>query len=451
MVKVFVYTAVIAGVSASVNAQVATEVDRLFPVGGTDANAFEFGRACAIGDGYIAISSPDDDSMGSYTGAVYLYDAQTHAQVGKLVASDAAQGAQFGEQLLIHDGKLFVGVPQEESVQSFGGAVYVFDLQTQNELMKIVPSDMTPDSKFGFSFGESLSASNGKLAVSAVGSNEFAGALYIFDIETGDELMKISPADGVQNDLFSRPVAMGDEYIAAGTRADPDDASNTSSIYIYDMATGEELRRVTPEEVNSFYYGNDFEIADGILYVGDIFCGDNGESTGCVRIFDLSSGDEIGRLTDPEGASGDDLGRNISISNGRLVTGARLDRPNGLSSGSVCIFDLQTQALLEKVVPASSEPFLTFGYSVAIQDDTLVVGAAGVSSTDFVGSAYVFDLSFACSPADIDGSGNLNFFDVQGYIMLFIAGDLTADLNGDGVLNNFDVSSFIDFYTAGCP
>ena len=450
MVKVFVCAAVIAGVSASVNAQVATEVDRLFPVGGTDANAFEFGRASAIGDGYIAVSSPDDDSMGSYTGAVYLYDALTRVQVGKLIASDAAQGAQFGEQLLIHDGKLFVGVPQEETVQSFGGAVYVFDLQSQSELMKIVPSDMTPDSKFGFSFGESLSASNGKLAVSAVGSNEFAGALYVFDIETGDELMKISPADGVQNDLFSRPVAMGDGYIAAGTRADPNDATG-SSIYIYSSTTGEELRRITPEVLNTNFFGEDFEIADGLLYVGDIFCGDTGVSTGCVRIFDLATGDELGRLVDPDGTSGDDLGRHISVSNGKLVAGAQSDRPNGISSGSVCIFDLQSGSIIDKVVPASSEPFLAFGHSVAMHDDTLVVGAQGVTSTAFIGSAFVFDLNFACSAADFDGSGDLNFFDVSRFIEQFLAGDLAADLNGDGMLDIFDVSDFIDTFNAGCP
>lgn len=450
MVKVCMCVALIAAATASVDAQVATEVDRLFPAGGTDANAFEFGRASAIGGGYIAVSSPDDDSMGSYTGAVYLFDAQTRAQVGKLVASDASQGAQFGEQLLIHDGKLFVGVPQEGSIQSFGGAVYVFDLQTRSELMKIVPSDLTPDAGADISFGESLSIADGKLAVSAVGSNGFAGALYIFDIATGDELMKISPADGVQNDLFGRPVAMGGGYIAAGTRADPNDAVG-SSIYIYSSATGEELRRITPEVHNTSFVGDDFEIADGILYVGDIFCGDAGMPTGCVRLFDLSTGAELGRLVDPQGTSGDDLGRNISVSNGKLVAGALRDRTNGLSSGSVCIFDLQSRSIIEKVVPASSEPFLAFGSSVAIEDETLVVGAQGVSSTGFIGSAFVFDLSFACSAADFDGSGDLNFFDVSRFIEQYLAGNPAADINGDGALNNFDVSEFIKIFNMGCP
>ncbi|MCC5823673.1 MAG: FG-GAP-like repeat-containing protein [Phycisphaerales bacterium] len=54
-------------------------------------------------------------------------------------------------------------------------------------------------------------------------------------------------------------------------------------------------------------------------------------------------------------------------------------------------------------------------------------------------------------PADINGDGQLNFFDFAAFIALFNAGDPAADFNGDGVLNFFDFAAFVGAFNAGCP
>jgi len=51
-------------------------------------------------------------------------------------------------------------------------------------------------------------------------------------------------------------------------------------------------------------------------------------------------------------------------------------------------------------------------------------------------------------PADLNGDGLLNFFDVSAFITAFSGG---ADYNGDGSTNFFDVSAFITDFNAGCP
>jgi hypothetical protein len=51
-------------------------------------------------------------------------------------------------------------------------------------------------------------------------------------------------------------------------------------------------------------------------------------------------------------------------------------------------------------------------------------------------------------PADLNGDGLLNFFDVSAFISAFSGG---ADYNGDGATNFFDVSAFISDFNAGCP
>lgn len=53
------------------------------------------------------------------------------------------------------------------------------------------------------------------------------------------------------------------------------------------------------------------------------------------------------------------------------------------------------------------------------------------------------------TPADINGDGTLDFFDVSAFLTLFNAQDPQADFNGDGVWDFFDVSAFLTAFSAG--
>ena len=55
-------------------------------------------------------------------------------------------------------------------------------------------------------------------------------------------------------------------------------------------------------------------------------------------------------------------------------------------------------------------------------------------------------------PADLDGNGLLNFFDVAAFIALYNAGDPAADLAPPfGVFNFFDIAAYMALYNDGCP
>jgi hypothetical protein len=53
--------------------------------------------------------------------------------------------------------------------------------------------------------------------------------------------------------------------------------------------------------------------------------------------------------------------------------------------------------------------------------------------------------------ADLDGDGELTFFDFLMFQDLFAAGDLRADFDGDGDLTFFDFLAFQNEFAAGCP
>ena len=54
-------------------------------------------------------------------------------------------------------------------------------------------------------------------------------------------------------------------------------------------------------------------------------------------------------------------------------------------------------------------------------------------------------------PADINGDGQLTFFDVSAFLQAYGDADPDADFNGDGMFNFFDVTAFIVSFNAGCP
>jgi hypothetical protein len=54
-------------------------------------------------------------------------------------------------------------------------------------------------------------------------------------------------------------------------------------------------------------------------------------------------------------------------------------------------------------------------------------------------------------PADMNGDGEVNFFDVSEFLSAYNAMDTSADFNGDGGFDFFDVSAFLEAFGAGCP
>jgi hypothetical protein len=72
---------------------------------------------------------------------------------------------------------------------------------------------------------------------------------------------------------------------------------------------------------------------------------------------------------------------------------------------------------------------------------------AGIDDVQILGVSCSSD---TC-PADINGDGALDFFDVSAFLSAYNAQDPAADFNGDGMFSFFDVSAFLNSFNAGCP
>ena len=86
------------------------------------------------------------------------------------------------------------------------------------------------------------------------------------------------------------------------------------------------------------------------------------------------------------------FGRRIAIGNNKIAVAAWRDSYNGNASGSVYVYDLDGTNEV-KISASDGAPSDSFGVSVAIGDNKIVVGAWGDDDNGSdSGSVYVYDL-----------------------------------------------------------
>jgi hypothetical protein len=99
------------------------------------------------------------------------------------------------------------------------------------------------------------------------------------------------------------------------------------------------------------------------------------------------------KIEPPDPAEDDFFGWSVALEGDTLVVGSRLDDDKGADSGSVYVYvrDGTSWTQQEKITASDGMPGDEFGFSVAISEDTIAIGAVhddGFSVDQ--GSAYVF-------------------------------------------------------------
>jgi hypothetical protein len=127
---------------------------------------------------------------------------------------------------------------------------------------------------------------------------------------------------------------------------------------------------------------------------------DAGQYSGSAYVFDFVVGSQIAKLTAADAAAGDRFGQSVAISRNIAVVGAPNDNHSGVSSaGSAYLFNVTTGQQLAKLTAPDAAGSDLFGTSVAISGNTAIVGSVfddHVGGTD-AGSAYLFDATTATS------------------------------------------------------
>ena len=350
-----------------------------------------FGGSVAISGNYAIVGARYDDDKGSGSGSAYIFDVTTGTELHKLVPEDGAANDHFGYSVAISGNYAIVGAYKDDDKGTGSGSAYIFNVQTGAQLHKLVPEYGAASDYFGWSV-----AMSGNYAIVGAkydddGSTD-SGSAYIFNVQTGVELRKLVAIDAGTSDYFGYSVAIDGNYAIVGANSDDDNGTDSGSAYIFNVQTGTQLHKLVASDgaVND-YFGHSVAISGNYAIVGGHYNDDNGSASGSAYIFNVQTGAQLQKLVPSDGVVNGYFGYSVTMSGNYAIVGTYGDTDNGTNSGSAYIFNVQTGALLHKHVPAYGAAGDSFGYSVAMSGNYAIVGAMmdDAKGTDS-GSAYIF-------------------------------------------------------------
>jgi len=353
-----------------------------------DAAASDFfGIAVALGADRVVIGTPFKDGAGTNTGSAYLFDSETGTQIAALVPGVLAPFDQYGWRVAIGGGRVLVSSVRDDAS---AGVVYMFDADDGMLLDTLVADDSGPD----LGFGSSLAVSGDMAAIGATGADGQAGAVYLFDLSTGLQVRRITAADPDPGDAFGSTVALQGTTLLVGTSLDDGGGVNAGAAYLFDAATGDQLAKLAPGDLaEGDGFGISVALGSGLAVVGSWWDDDFGAFTGAAYVFDASSHVELAKLRPGDGAAFDRFGASVALTSTRFVVGAPESDRAGTNSGGAWTYDAATGEPTGPLVPLQGSAEDWFGVSVAARSGLAVVGASGHDHVaPEAGAAFVFDL-----------------------------------------------------------
>ncbi|AEZ65754.1 virion structural protein and packaging [Cyanophage S-TIM5] len=159
------------------------------------------------------------------------------------------------------------------------------------------------------------------------------------------------------------------------------------AVFIYD-ADGTNQIKVSSSDTSTF---DDFAISVAIgnskIAAGMPKSDDNGSSSGSAFIYDLDGTNEV-KITPSDAAASDEFGYSVAIGNSKVAIGARKEG----TGGAVYVYNLDGTGEV-KITPSDTASSDVFGSAVAIGNSKVYVGAEGDDDNgSSSGSVYIYNL-----------------------------------------------------------
>jgi len=273
----------------------------------------DFGRAMVTDGDTTLIAAPSADDNGALSGAVYIFDTATGAELGKFIADDGEAVDQFGFSVDLDGDMAIVGARWESELGHRAGAAYLFDITDPAnpvQTAKLLGSEVEADDMFGFSV-----AIDGDLAiVGAIFDDDFvldSGAAYVFDITdpfNPIETAKITTSDANATDDIGWDVSLDGTTALITGRTDDDLFPGGGSAYLFDLtapASPAELCKITPSDGGSSQvFGWSADLDGGLALIGASMDDALADNSGAAYLFDVApapSGCNDADLAEPLG------------------------------------------------------------------------------------------------------------------------------------------------------
>ena len=427
----------------------------------TPAGNDYFGNSVAISGNTVVVGAYQDDTGAIDAGAAYIFDATPSNLLYTLANPTPVAKDWFGSSIAISGNTVVIGAPYDDTGTTDVGTVYIFDATTGDLLRTLAnPSPATGDC-----FGYSVAISGNNVVVGTpyddTGATN-AGTTYIFDATTGNLLRTLANPSPASGDFFGYSVAISGNNVVVGTPYDDASATNAGSVYVFDATTGNILRTLpNPTPAAGDVFGYSVSISGNTAVIGAPYDDTGATDTGAVYIFDATTGSLLRTLTNPTPAAGDYFGSSVFVSGNNVVVGAYGDDTGATNAGAAYIFDATTGNLLRTLTNLTPVANDNFGYSVAISDNTVVIGTPyyDTAMADS-GAAYIFDantgnpLSMLANPTPATGDSFGYSVAVSGNIVIVgeaFLGTVSADAGTAYIFNAPTVSVLCSIINSTTP
>jgi hypothetical protein len=250
----------------------------------------------------------------------------------------------------------------------------------------------------------------------------------------GDQLFKLLDPTGATNDSFGRAVAIDSALAVVGAYQDDPQGSNSGSASLFNPFTGQFLAPLLPGDgAAGDQFGWSVAVSGSRTVVGANQDDDRGTDSGAVYIFNNNNGQQTAKVVPTDGQAGDLFGFSVAIDNNTIVIGARDDDDLANNAGSAYLYT-RNGTFIAKLLAPDGAAGDGFGRAVAISGNNVVVGSReqDASGTDS-GAAYLFNTSgqFLRKLVPSDGAaGDLFSRDVAIHDGLVVIGAHANDDNG---------------------
>ena len=336
-----------------------------------------FGASVGISGTTVVVGAYGKDGVALQSGGAYVFDAVTGAELHQLVPDDGTWFDYFGFSVAVSGTTAVIGTPGDNIDPGLGGIpteagwAYLFDTVTGQQLARLDPLD----GQAGDFFGHAVAISGNTVLVAAPdhtpGPGQ-AGAVYVFDATTGLQTGKLTSPNPTPTDSFGSSVAIdGSTALIGDTSGDPGCANCGGVAYLFDASTGAHLRTLIAADTTPMQYswfGASVAIDGGQALIGAPVDDTGAENSGSAYLFDVATGIQVAKLTPTTAGFNNYFGESVGLGHALAVVGCEFDDEVASNAGAAYVFSTL----------APPAPYCTAGASSAGCSATLA--GTGVAS-----------------------------------------------------------------------
>ena len=332
----------------------------------------------------------------------------------------------FGTSVAISGTRVVVGVPQDDTVALDVGSAYVYDLSSGTPTVPVLTlNNPSPENSDQFGISVAISGTRVVVGAhqdntGGPGGGD-TGSAYVYDLSSGTPTVPVAtlnnpgPAEG---DNFGKSVAISGTRVVVGAFNDDTGASNAGSAYVYDLSNGTPTVPVAtlnnPSPAVDDNFGWSVAISGTRVVVGARSDDTGATDTGSVYIYDVSSGTPtvpVATLNNPRPAVNDNFGYSVALDGSTIAIGAPFDDTVATDKGFAYIFapadpDVDDDGLLDLW------EYARFGSTAA---------HSALNDTDGDGIVELLELAFDRNPLLPDAAGSPQVVNEGGFLTLTVA------------------------------